>query len=323
MDAATAIAIIVFAGIFAQWLAWRLRLPSILLLLIFGFAVGPLTGWVDSGAVFGELLFPIVSLFVCVILFEGGLSLKFSELKDVGKVVRNLATIGVAVTWAGSAAAAYWFLELPFSQALLFGGILTVTGPTVIGPMLRHVRPNGRVGSILKWEGIVNDPIGALLSVLVFEAIVIESSSTSLLVFVGTIKTLGFGIGFGLLGAGLLYLLLERHSVPDFLHSPVALALAVAAFGASNSLQHESGLFAVTIMGIALANQKRVDVSHIVEFKENLGVLMISLLFVMLASRLQVDSLRFVSPKTLCFLGILIFLIRPACIFLSTIGSSL
>ena len=156
-------------GIGAQWLAWRVKLPSILLLLAFGFIAGPGTGWLVPDEMFGELLFPIVSLSVALILFEGSLSLKFSELAEVGRPLRNLLTVGVGVTWLIVTLAARWMLQLDFATSLLLGALLTVTGPTVVGPMLRHIRPTGKVSSIARWEGIVIDPIGAVLTVLVFE----------------------------------------------------------------------------------------------------------------------------------------------------------
>ena len=185
----------------AQWLAWRLRLPSILLLLVFGFLVGPVSGifggegtrWIDPDHLFDDLLFPIVSLFVSIILFEGGLSLKLAELRSVGRSILGLITVGVVITWGLTTGASYWLLDLDLRLSLLFGAILTVTGPTVIGPLLRHVRPSDRVASVLKWEGIVNDPIGAMLSVLVFEAILVDFESATTLVLVGLAKTVAIG----------------------------------------------------------------------------------------------------------------------------------
>jgi NhaP-type Na+/H+ or K+/H+ antiporter len=311
-------------GVGAQWLAWRLHIPSILLLLLAGFLAGPFSGIIDTDAIFGSLLFPIVSISVAIILFEGGLTLRISELKGFGGVVRNLVTIGVVVTWVVSTLGAYYILNLELSIAILLGAVLVVTGPTVIIPLLRHVRPKGHLGPILKWEGIVVDPIGAMLAVLVFEAIVggglREHASLAL---IGVLKTLVIGGLIGAVAAFCIVFLLKRYWIPDFLQNPVALMFVVLAFTLSNHFQAESGLLAVTIMGIALANQGQVTVKHIVEFKENLRVLLIAGLFIILAARLSLDDLSYISISSLAFLALLIVLARPLSVYLSTIGSGL
>jgi NhaP-type Na+/H+ or K+/H+ antiporter len=286
------LASIIVLGIGAEWLAWRLRLPSILLLLIFGIVVGPVTGFLNPDALFGDLLLPVVSIAVAIILFEGGLNLRISELRQVGGVVRNLITIGVLVTWLIGAGAAHFLLGLNFALALLLGAILVVSGPTVIMPLLRHLRPSGQVGSILKWEGIVIDPIGAILAVLVFEAILAGGfREAAAVTVIGLLKTILIGGGIGMLGAMIMVLLLRRFWIPDFLHGAVSLTLVIAVFAGSNLLQTDSGLLAATVMGIYLANQRTVSVRHIVRFKENLRVLLISGLFILLAARLQVSHL--------------------------------
>lgn len=315
---------IVVLGVGAQWLAWRLHLPSILLLLIGGFIAGPVTGFLVPDALLGDLLLPVISLSVAVILFEGGLSLDLSELPKVSAVVRNLISVGVLTTWLTGAGAAHLILGLDFALSLLLGAMLVVTGPTVIGPLLRHVRPIGPVGSILKWEGILNDPIGAMVSVLVFQAILsggLREATT--LAAMGFIKTVFIGVIVGALGQSFVTQLLKRYWIPDFLQNPVTLMLVVSIFAVSNLLQPESGLLAVTVMGMALANQKTVAVKHIIEFKENLRVLLISIVFILLAARLQVSSLTHISVATLAFLGVLILVVRPVSIALSTLRSEL
>jgi NhaP-type Na+/H+ or K+/H+ antiporter len=166
-----AVASIITLGIAAEWLAWRIHLPSILVLLVFGFIAGPVSGFLDPNAMLGELLFPIVSISVAVILFEGGASLRLRELREIGGVVRNLVTIGALLAWVLGTVAACLLLQVDLALAALLGAILVVTGPTVIVPLLRHVRPDPQVGRTLKWEGILIDPIGAVLAVLVFEAV--------------------------------------------------------------------------------------------------------------------------------------------------------
>lgn len=315
---------ILVLGIGAQVLAWRWRLPSILLLLIFGFVAGPATGFLNPDVLFGDLLLPLVSLSVAIILFEGGLSLRVAHLREIGGVVRNLISIGIVVTWLTSAGAARFVLGLDWTLALLLGGVLVVTGPTVIGPLIRHVRPTGQVASIVRWEGILTDPIGAILAVLVFEAILSgggEQATQGALL--GVFRAVLIGGTAGLLSAGMMTFLLKRYWIPDFLQNPLSLMLAVTAFTISNFLQTESGLLAVTVMGIALANQKTVAVKHIIEFKENLSVLLISSLFVLLAARLQLSALTRLDISSLAFLGILVGIVRPIAVALSTLGSEL
>lgn len=323
-DFLVGLASIVIIGIGAQWLAWRLRLPSIMLLLIGGFVAGPLTGFLDPDALVGELLLPIVSISVAVILFEGGLSLRISELRGIGSVVRNLVTIGLLVTWIIAAGAARMILGLDLALAVLLGSIVVVTGPTVIVPLLRHLRLKRKVGATLKWEGILIDPIGAILAVLVFEAVFAGGfrEATTLSAF-GLIKTASIGSAVGLIGAEIMILVLARYWVPDFLHASVTLMVVVGAYTASNVLQVESGLIAVTLMGIVLANQRTVAVKHIVKFKENLRVLLISALFILLAARLEFVSFTQIGLGGLAFVAVLIIVARPLAVLASTVRSGL
>lgn len=315
---------ILVLGIAASWLAWRLRLPSILVLLVFGFIAGPATGFINPDDIFGDLLLPIVSLSVAVLLFEGGLNLSIAELRKTGSVVFKLITVGVLITWLLGAGVAYFVLNLDLELAALLGAILVVTGPTVILPLLRHLRPSGQVGSILKWEGIVIDPIGAMLVVLVFQAIIAGGGQEAAsLIAISLAKTIFFGGVIGISGAVIIAQMLKRYWMPDFLHSVVSLALVILAFTASNYLQEDSGFLTVTIMGIVLANQKGVNVKHIIEFKENLRVLIISGLFILLTARLQLEELAKIGAGSIALLAVLILLARPISVALSTLGSKL
>jgi NhaP-type Na+/H+ or K+/H+ antiporter len=318
------VAIIGLLGIGASWLASRLGLPSILLLLLAGFLAGPVTGWVEPDALFGDLLSPFVGLSVAIILFEGGLTLRTVELADIGESVRNLVTIGVLTTWAIVAGAAYLFVDLNLHVALLLGAILTVTGPTVIIPLIRQIRPKQPLGNVLKWEGILIDPIGVILAVLVFEAILaggLQEATQAVALTMG--KTLIAGVVLGVLGALITYVLLKRHWVEDHLESPVTLGMVVAVFTACELIQVESGLVGATVMGAVLANQGDVAKRHIVEFKENLRVLLISLLFVILAARLNVSAFEIVSAGSLAFLAAVFVLARPLAVLASTITTDL
>ncbi len=323
-DILLGLASIVVLGIAAQWLAWRLKLPSILFLLVVGFLAGPVAGFIDPDALLGDLLFPIVSLSVAVILFEGGLSLKISELGEIGRVIRNLISVGVLITWALAGFLAFAVLGFAFPLAALLGAVFVVTGPTVIVPLLRHIQPEGRIGSTVKWEGIVNDPIGAILAVLVFEVIVAGGFEQGASVAaIGIFRAATVGGILGLAGAGVIVLLLKKHWVPDFLQNPIALAIVLLVFTSSNLLQEESGLLTVTLMGSALASQRIVTVKHIVQFKENLGVLLLSTLFIILAARLPTQDPVYTSATSYVFLAGLIVVVRPVSVAISTLGSNL
>jgi NhaP-type Na+/H+ or K+/H+ antiporter len=322
------LAALIVLGVVANWIAWRVRLPAILLLLAFGGIAGPGAQaflhhkLFDPDALLGHLLQPIVSLSVAVVLFEGGLTLNVRELVHVGKVVRNLVSIGMLVAWGLGALGAWGILRLPWQLAILLGAILVVTGPTVIGPLLRHVRPVGRVAAALKWEGIVIDPIGAILAVLVYDAVRLgQLSRASVWVVTLTVtKTALVGTGVGLIAAGVLVLLLRRYWIADYLQNPFTLMLVVAAFTSADLLQDDAGLLAVTVFGIAMANQRLVPFKHILEFKESLSVLLVSALFIVLASRLGMDQLHRLTWRAPIFVLALVLVIRPASVMLSTIG---
>lgn len=311
-------------GIAAQWVAWWLRLPSILFLLGTGVLAGPVTGLIDPNALFGDLLLPFVSLSVAIILFEGGLTLRFAELPAIGASVTRLVTIGVLVTCTITAAAAHYFLAMTWPVAWMLGAVLSVTGPTVIGPLLRHVRPSGPAAPLLKWEGIVVDPVGAGLAVLLFEALLAGSMELAPgIVLFGLVQTLLSGIGLGLIGAAVLTLALRKRWVPDALENAVALGLVLLVFFLSNVIQTESGLFSVTVMGIAMANQPYVSIRHLIEFKENLRTLILSALFVILAARLDIKELSGFGLGEAAFIAVLVIIARPLAVLASTVGSPL
>ncbi|MCA9867745.1 MAG: sodium:proton antiporter [Anaerolineales bacterium] len=316
-------AIAVF-GMGAQWLAWRLRLPSILLLLLSGFLLGPVFGVIDPDHLFGETLFPLVSMAVGLILFEGGLTLKIKELPANGRVIFRLISIGSIATWVIAASGARYILGFEWPIAVLAGAILIVTGPTVVSPLLRQIRPQGRAGTILKWEGILIDPVGAVLAVLVFEVIRLGGvDSVPSYLLLGIVQSLLVGIVFGLAGAGLLVALLKRYLIPDHLQNGVTLLMIVGLFVLSDQLAPEGGLLTVTIMGIAMANQPWVPIRHILEFKENLQVLLIGFLFILLAGRVDLANLSALGWNAGLFIVLLIVVARPLGVILSTLGSSL
>ena len=326
------VSLILILGVGAQWLAWHYNLPSILLLLIAGFLAGPVSGIIDPTVLQGEWVYPFVSISIGIILFEGGLNLRLSELREVGGPILNLITVGVLVTWFVGAGAVYVIQDFGIELSLLTGAILVVTGPTVIVPLLRQIRPEGRIGAVAKWEGITIDPVGAILATLVLEVILLlnEPGSTSAGVLEATfhvLKGLGIAVGasvvIGGAAAALIVYTLYRRLVPGFLHNPLTLTLLVAAFVGAEALQHEAGLLTATLMGVALANQPYVPVKQITEFKENLQVLLLGVLFVVLSARLDLATFEYVGGRTVLLIGVLILLVRPLAVLLSCAGTKL
>lgn len=324
-EALVSLASIVVLGIGAQWVAWRFQLPSILLLLLAGFFAGPVTGLLDPDHLLGETLFPIVSISVGIILFEGGLTLRVGEITGVRRVVFRLISIGALITWVVGTLGAYYVIGLDFELSLLIGAIFTVTGPTVVIPLLNFVRPRGQVGPILKWEGILIDPVGATIAVLVFEVVrtgEVEGTSAAVMAM-GLVRTIVSGGVVGVLAAYAMIQMFRRFWVPEHLQNPIAVMMVVAAFALSNEFQPESGLLATTLMGLILANQRAISVKHLSQFKEDIGVLLLSGLFVILAARVELESLSNLSFRALLFVGLLIFVARPLAVYASTTGSKL
>ena len=325
-QAVIALSVIGVVATLCQWFAWWVKLPAIVFLLLAGLVLGPLTGWLNPDALFGDLLFPIVTLSVSIILFEGSLTLKFSQIRELQKVVRNLLTFGVLIIWAIIAFSTHFLLKFSWELSLLFGALMVVTGPTVIMPMLRTVRPNTNISNILRWEGIAIDPIGAILAVLVFEFILSSQAHEAVTLghtFIIFGKTLLVGCVIGAVAGYLLGLVLRKHLLPEYLHNVATLTLVFAVFATSNYISEESGLLTVTIMGIWLANMKNVSVEDILDFKESLSILLISGLFILLAARLD-----FAQFEAIGIAGILLFLViqiiaRPVKVFICTIGSGL
>ncbi|MFH8133018.1 cation:proton antiporter [Pantoea osteomyelitidis] len=316
--------IIGFSSLAAQWVAWLLRLPAILPLLIFGIILGPLTHVLQPDALFGELLFPLVSLSVAIILFEGALTLRFEEIRGLGGVVRNLVTVGMLVTFLVISLACWTLLRFPPELAALVGAVTVVTGPTVIAPLMRVVRPKAAINQVLRWEGIIIDPVGAIFTLLVFEFIVLRQEAESLTHLFWTFGlTLVVGLVLGALFGWLLGIALRRVWLPGYLQNFAVLAIMLTAFGFSNYLADESGLLTVTVMGIWLANMRDVELTEIIAFKEELSALLISGLFIILAARLDVNALIGMGWPLVGVLLVVQFIARPLCIVLSTAGSTL
>lgn len=327
----TAVSVVLALGAAAQVVSARLRMPSILLLLASGLMVGPGLRWLwpdgwslRPDELLGDLLSPLAALSVGLILYEGGLTLRFKELGSASRTLWMLISVGAAVTALLAAIGARLILGLQWELAAVFGALLTVSGPTVVLPLVRHIRPTGPAGPILRWEGIVIDPVGASLAVLVFEVVMAGSRTTALAdMLYGIVITLIVGGGLGLLAGWAVAVGIRRYLIPDSLQNLVSLAAAACAFTIADLVQKESGLLATTVMGMVIANQRGTETEHILEFKENLRVLLISALFVLLASGLEHEQIETIGPSAVAFVAFLVLVARPAAVAVSTIGSGL
>lgn len=312
-------------GIGSQWLAWRYRMPAIVIMAIAGLLIGPIFGVINPEEHFGSLYSPMISVAVAIILFEGSLNLNFHELRDVGKPIFRISTIGAFIAWILGSLTAHYIAGLSWAVAFVIGGLFIVTGPTVIMPLLRQSKLKSRVAKILKWEGIVVDPIGALLAVFAFEIIVFITADnpdgTKLFLFFAA-SLFAILIGW-ICGKGLGWLF-ETGYIPEFLKSPAVIVVVIFCFTAADMIMHETGLLSVTAMGITLANMGISSISDMRHFKENISVLLISTIFIMLTASLEVETLlRIFSPNIIGYVLLMMFAVRPLSIFLSTIGTGL
>ncbi|MCG6443818.1 cation:proton antiporter [Vibrio parahaemolyticus] len=307
-------------GLGCQWLAWRLRLPAILFLLLAGLIVGPFMQWLKPDEILGNLLFPLVSLAVAVILFEGSLTLNFKEIRGVSGSVWSIVSIGAIISWAATSVATHYFLGFAWELAMLFGSLTVVTGPTVIVPLLRTVRPNSTLANILRWEGILIDPLGALFVVMVYEFIVSHSAVNSMEVF-GTI--IAVGVILGVASGAAVATVLRRAWLPEYLQPFAVLMVVLGVFSVSNHIESEAGLLTVTVMGMWLANAKDINIQQILHFKEHLTILLITGLFIFLAARISLDDFAALGSGALLLFVFMQLVSRPLSIFLSTMRSNL
>ena len=316
------IAVIIALGGAAQWLAWRAKLPAILPLLTIGFLIGPVLGWIrpDQMVPLG-LLYPAISLAVGLILFEGGLTLRIPEVKEIRTVVTRLVTVGALVTWIGGTVAAWLLTDLTLPLSFLFGALIIVTGPTVIGPLLRIVRPQQRVANVLRWEGITIDVVGAMVAVLVFEFVLIAAREEAALgqTILLFLEFVLFGTISGVVGGYALTALLRLRAIPDYLINVVALGAVFLVFSVANALGPESGLLAVVLMGVIVGNSGVPNINDLLSFKEDLTILFINVLFIVLAANIDLNAfLGVLDLSGFGLLAVVMLVLRPLDVFIST-----
>ena len=330
---------IVILGILAQWVAWRLKLPAILPLILIGLVVGPISTlitddgskWIEpvwngtKGLFPGDSLYNFVSLAIGIILFEGGLTLKRNEISKVGPVIFKLISIGATVTFIGAGLATHYIFGLSWKIAFLFAALVIVTGPTVIAPILRNIPLKKDVSAVLKWEGILIDPIGALVAVLIFEFISLgDSTGYTKQAFVEFGKIVIVGFSFGIAAGIALYFAIKKKLIPHYLLNVTALSVVLLVFVESDVFAHESGLLAVVVMGMYLGNSNLPNLKELLYFKESLSVLLISILFILLSANVNIEDLQLIFIwETAILMTVIIFLLRPIGVMLSTVKSGL
>jgi len=315
---------IIIVGIVLQWLGWRLKIPALILLIIAGFVLGPITGWINPKEDLGDIMHPIISLGVAIILFEGGVNLKWHEFKQNSQVINRLVTWNVLVTFSLGVVASHYLVGLSMPVALIFGAIIIVTGPTVIVPLLKQANLNRRPAALLKWEGIINDPIGALLVVLIYGYYMLSESET---LIIDVIIGLGLSLFTSLiLGVGIGYIIAEsfkKGKVPEHLKSPIILISIFLVYTLANLVQSEAGLMATTILGITLANTRLSSLDELRRFKEYVTILLVSTIFIILTADIDPEILQRLGWESWLLLFLIIFIFRPVSVYLSTIKTNI
>ncbi len=315
---------ILIAGIVLQWIGWRFKIPALILLIIAGFIMGPITGWINPKEDFGNMLHPIISLSVAIILFEGGLNLKWHEFKQNSQVINRLITWNAVATFSLGAIGSHYLVGLSMPVALIFGAIIIVTGPTVIVPLLKQANLSRRPAALLRWEGIINDPVGALLVVLIYGYYMLSQSET---LAIDIVIGLGLSLVVSLiLGVGVGFIIAEafkKGNVPEHLKSPLILISIFLVYSLANLVQTEAGLMATTILGITLANQKLNSLGELRRFKEYVTILLVSSIFIILTAEIEPEILQRLGWQSWLLLFLIIFVFRPLTIYLSTIRTGI
>lgn len=324
LQAALAVSIALAAGMIAQSLAQHLRVPGIVLLLGVGVLLGPDVAGLVRPTALGPALPVLVGFAVAVILFEGGMNLSLQSLRSQARVIQRLITIGALVTAIGGTLVARLVMGWDWGLAILFGSLVVVTGPTVITPLLRQIRVTHKVETVLMAEGVLIDAVGAVLAVVTLEVVLSFSAESVADGFLGVLTRLGLGMGFGLIaGLAIAVMLRFKKVVPDGFENVLTLSIVLAVFQISNALLPESGIMTVTVAGMVVGNFRTRVLRDLMEFKEQLTLMFIGLLFVLLAADVRVDDVLGLGWAGVAAVAALMFLVRPINIWVSTAGSDL
>ncbi|SKA95143.1 cation:proton antiporter [Sporosarcina newyorkensis] len=314
-------------GIFSQWLAWRIQWPSIFIMSIAGLLIGPLLGLVNPELALGELYSPLISLAVAIILFEGSSNLDVREIKDISKSVFRVVTMGAFLAWILGSLTAHFIAGLTWEVSFIIGGLFVVTGPTVIIPLLRNAKLKARTAAVLKWEGIIVDPAGPLLALFAYEVIkVLTNENLSLNYLLNFFGGAGLAVLLGLVMGTLIGIMVNKGQFPEYLKSPVILAFVLLCFTMAEVIMHETGMLAVTVMGLVLGRSKRYvsSIGNVGHFVENVSVMLTSTVFILLTASLARETIaQIFTLPIIGFVLVMLFFVRPVSIWLSTIGTEL
>lgn len=315
------------AGMLAQWVAWRFRLPAIVLLFTIGLLFGPGLGILHPSETMGWVFRPLVSLLVAIVVFEGGMALDIRQLRESGEGVARLTMLALPINWVLGSLAAHYVAHLEWGTSMLFGAIIVVTGPTVVLPLLRSAKLQPKVAAFLRWEAIVNDPLGAILAAVVLQLMLLHVDLHTDVFFTHTLPDLlaaaTESISAGILPAYLIRYLFTRDMMPEILKTPVLISMALVIFTACNLEMEGAGLVAVTIFGMALTNLHIPGVAELRRIKESMVVLVVSVLFILLTADLHREVLKHLSIPILMLTLVVLFVVRPVGIFFSTLGTSM
>lgn len=318
------VAIALLAGMVGQSLAYHLRLPGIVILLLFGVLLGPDGFRIVDPSSLGGGLHVIVGFAIAVILFEAGMSLEWKQLRAEAPTVRRLVTLGAVVTWIGASLAAKWLMGWDTRLSVLFGSLVIVTGPTVVSPLLRRIRVRRNLQTILEAEGVFIDAIGAIIAVVAFDAVFAVNSGGTLGAALSVVTRLGVGALVGVVGGGVMVLLLRsRRLIPAGMEKVFTLTLAWATFQASNALSPGSGILAVIVAGILVTNVAHETTRGVRESKEQLTAMLVGTLFVLLAAQVRLSEVTALGARGIAVVAALMFIVRPLCVLSSTVSSGL
>jgi NhaP-type Na+/H+ or K+/H+ antiporter len=315
---------IVLIGMAGQWLSWIMKIPVVIILLLSGFIIGPILGFIDPNLTLGEeLIHTIVELSVALILFDGAMQLKISEFKEVSDGLKRILTAGVLIHFILISLAAHYVMSFSFGFSALMGGILIVTGPTVIIPALREAKLNKRIGRFLKWEGILTDPIGAIIAVVIYDAIVLSKTNDMAHIFLAILKILIVSFASSYIAKRILSLSLEKKLLPEYLQVPFITSMVICSFVLSNEIQKGSGLLTVTILGMLIGNSKIDILYHLRTFKEHITTMSISFVFILIAASVPLEVMQMISTEHIIFIVLVSFVLRLVAILLSTFKSKM
>lgn len=318
------VAIALGAGMLCQSLAHHLRVPGIVLLLLAGVLLGPQAAGVVRPDSLGPYLQMIVAVAVAVILFEGGLNLEIKRLRGEALAIRKLITIGALITAVLATLAAHFIIGWDWRIAVPFGALVVVTGPTVVTPLLRRIRVNHKLHTVLEAEAVLIDPIGAVIAVVALEMVLSHELGAAAWGLLGIPTRILFGAAMGIVGGFIMAKLIAvERFIPEGLESVFTLSMLVVLFEITDAILPESGIMAAPIAGMVVGNMPSRPSRELKEFKEQLTVMLVGLLFILLAAHVRLQEVTALGWRGIATVALLMFVIRPLTVAVSTIGSSL